>query len=113
MSQNIFHRFPLAIPPGGEWALTLGTYLTVAWEISFAFMLFNRWTRAAALVAGVFVHIGIWAGMEVGSFSLVTLATYVAFLDPHALARRLARFTRMPVPMASAPPSLGSARSAP
>jgi hypothetical protein len=88
-------------------------HLTLAWEISFAFMLLNRWTRTAALIAGVFVHIGIWAGMEVGSFSWVTLATYVAFLDPHGLARRLARFTRLPVSMAPAPPSLSSARPTP
>jgi hypothetical protein len=25
MNHNIFHRFPFAIPPGAEWALTLGT----------------------------------------------------------------------------------------
>jgi hypothetical protein len=108
MNHNIFHRFPFAIPPAAEGALTLGTYLTLAWEIGFAFMLLNRWTRRVALMGGVCVHLGIWFGMEVGSFSWVTLATYVAFLDPHGLARRLAGFTSLPVSTALATEALGS-----
>jgi hypothetical protein len=82
---RILHLYPL--PGSLDWMLTLLTYATVLWEISFAFMLLNRVTRRIALVAGVAVHGGIWALMEIGPFSWMMLATYVAFLDPHAAAR--------------------------
>jgi hypothetical protein len=89
MSHNIFHRFPFAIPAGLDPVLTVATYITLAWEITFAFLVWHRWTRRIALVSGILVHLGIFMGMEVGSFSWVTLATYVAFVDPKSLANIL------------------------
>lgn len=92
LNHNIFHRFPGALPVSAEWLLTAGTYVTLGWEIAFAFCLWHPVARAIVLVVGVFVHAGIWMTMEVGSFSWVTLATYVAFLNPHGVARQVARF---------------------
>jgi vitamin K-dependent gamma-carboxylase-like protein len=92
-SQNVygrvFHVYPL--PAGLDWTLTLLTYATLLWEISFPLLLLNRLTRTAALALGVGIHLGILATMEVGPFSYVMLATYVAFLDPHRVARFVTR----------------------
>ena len=98
LSHNIFHRFPTPAPPEAGWLLIAGTYLTLFWETAFPLLILSRYTRTAALLIGIGVHLGIWLTMEVGSFSVVTLATYVAFLDPHRLPARLvslrARFHR-------------------
>jgi hypothetical protein len=77
---RIFHVYP--VPPSFDWALTTLTYATVLWELGFPLLLLNRSTRRVALVTGVAMHLGIWATMEVGPFSFVMLAAYVAFLEP-------------------------------
>jgi len=87
LNLNIFHRFPVTIPAGYEWIGTVSTYVTLFWEIGFIVLLFNRWTRTAALLTGVAMHLGIWATMEVGPFSWLMIGSYIAFLDPHAVAR--------------------------
>jgi hypothetical protein len=94
ISHNIFHRFPFPIPEGAAPFLAFGTYATLAWEIGFAFLVWNRWTRYPVLIAGVLIHAGIFVGMEVGSFSWVTLATYIAFLNPWTVASFLERLAR-------------------
>jgi hypothetical protein len=100
VSHNIFRRFPQALPVDLEWLLTLGTYGTLAWEIAFPFLILFRRTRAIALIVGLLVHGGIWATIEVGSFSWLIVATYIAFLDPDWVARtirtRLAKNSKAP-----------------
>jgi hypothetical protein len=90
-SQNIYGRIfhVYALPTDFTWALTILTYATVLWEISFPFLLLNRITRWVALATGVAMHLGIWATMEVGPFTWMVLASYVAFLNPQT-AQRLA-----------------------
>jgi hypothetical protein len=82
---RIFDVYPL--PANFDWVLTLITYATLFWEIGFAFLLLNRATRRVALLLGIAMHLGILALMEVGPFSWMMLATYVAFLDPHAVSQ--------------------------
>jgi hypothetical protein len=88
-SQNVygrlFHVYPF--PPGLEWILTGLTYSALLWEMLFPLMLLHRKTRAVALIAGIAIHLGIWATMEVGPFTWVMLASYVAFLEPENVAR--------------------------
>jgi len=86
------------MPAGLDPVLTVATYLTLAWEISFAFLVWHRWTRPIALVSGILVHLGIFMGMEVGSFSWVTVATYVAFVDPQTLAGLVDRHSAVTPP---------------
>jgi hypothetical protein len=91
---RIFHVF--ALPATVDWTLTVLTYATLFWELSFPFLLLHRHTRRIALGAGIAIHAGIWATMEVGPFTWMMLAAYVAFLDPHRLrdiASRSSRFT--------------------
>jgi len=44
------------------------------------------------LITGIGMHLGIWATMEVGPFTWMILATYVAFLDPLSVQRTVARW---------------------
>jgi hypothetical protein len=98
MSSNVFQRFPFALPGTSDTVLTFLTYLTLFWELLFVPMMFNRWTRRLALIIGVGLHIGTWTVMEVGPFSPVMLAAYLAFLEPGAPRRLFERFSRRPIP---------------
>ena len=94
LNLNGYHRFPNTIPTGYEWVGTLSTYGTLFWELGFGLLLLNRVTRVFALVAGVLIHLGIWATLELGPFSLVMMATYVAFFDPVTFSARFSRWLR-------------------
>ena len=68
-----------------------------------------------ALIVGVMIHLAMWATIELGLFSAVMLASYLAFLDPFELKRRARgaglRLTgTSAVPMAQKGPSHGSRR---
>jgi hypothetical protein len=91
LNLNIFHRFPNAAAPEYEWLLTLGTYATLFWELAFPVLLLHAWTRSAALISGCLLHIGLWLTLELGPFSWIMIASYVAFLEPHALSRLVRR----------------------
>jgi vitamin K-dependent gamma-carboxylase-like protein len=109
LNTNVFHRFPYTLPVSFEPVLTLATYTTLLWELSFAFLVLYGPTRRLALAAGVLIHVGMMAGVEVGPFSLVMLAGYVAFLDPTripALTDYLPRFLRRS--RSTAPEALGA-----
>jgi hypothetical protein len=85
-----FRRF--AMPESGwvDATTTLATYLTLAWELTFSFLVMHRRTRRVALALGVAIHLGMWLTLELGPFSWIMLASYVAFLEPNTLARRTA-----------------------
>jgi hypothetical protein len=105
---RIFHVYEL--PPGLDWILTLLTYTALFWELLFPLLLLNRRTRAIALAMGIAIHLGIWATMEVGPFTWVMLASYVAFLDPAYVGRLARRARRLalsvsPETNSSSPPS--------
>jgi hypothetical protein len=91
MTNNVFHRFPFALPLVNDATLTAATYTTVFWEIGFPFLLLNRFTRRIALVVGVILHLGIWTMMEVGPFSPIMLAAYIAFLNPQHVTQWVSR----------------------
>jgi hypothetical protein len=84
-----FRRFAVfaspALDPWTIWA----TYVALAWELSFAFLVFHRRTRRAILAIGVVMHLGLWAGLELGPFSWLMLASYIAFLDPNDVTKAL------------------------
>ena len=89
-SLNVFHRFPFDTPAGVDLLFTVGTYLTLAWEIAFPLLLLHRWTRRFALVLGVLLHVGMGSLLELGPFSAIMIASYAAFLPPGATARWVA-----------------------
>lgn len=95
-TQNVYGRIFNAHPPpvGLDWIFTLLTYLTLAWELAFPFLLWNRMTRRLALLVGIGMHLGVWATMEVGPFSWMMLASYLAFIEPDRVPQVLARVLR-------------------
>ena len=100
---NTFARFPQTLPPEWDWVATAGTYVTLVWEVAFPFLLFQRLTRRLALLLGVLLHLGMALTMEVGLFSWVMLAGYIAFLDPYAVARRFTNYFASPPNRSSNP----------
>jgi len=93
---NGFQRFPIDVPQALQWILTLGTYLTLAWEIGFAVMVLLPWTRTLAIVMGIGVHLGLWFTLELGPFSPIMLASYIAFANPLRVPDFMSRIrTRM------------------
>jgi hypothetical protein len=90
LEYNLLHRFPGEIPQSLAPILVGATYVTLMWELAFAFMVFHPVSRRVALVTGLLVHGGIWILMDIGVFSWLMMASYVAFLDPESLGRRLA-----------------------
>ena len=81
MNGNEFRRFDLGIPATLDWVWTLGTYLTLAWELLFPVALVHPATRAIALAFGVAAHLTMWGLLELGIFSWVMLTAYLAFID--------------------------------
>jgi hypothetical protein len=91
LNSNVYRRYPGSLPAGVDSVTTLITYAILAWELSFAFLILSARTRRIALIAGVLVHLGFLATIEIGPFSWVMLASYVAFLDPMRIAQSSAR----------------------
>lgn len=85
-----FPRFAWLSSPALDPWMTLATYATFAWEASFAFLILFPRTRRWVLAVGIVAHLGMWATLELGPFSWVVLASYVAFLDPEDVRRWLA-----------------------
>jgi len=87
MSHNVVQRFPVdVLPLPLQGVATLTTYGTLAFELAFPLLVAWRRTRILTLIAGVGLHLGAWVTLEVGPFSWVMIATYIAFLPPERLA---------------------------
>ncbi len=67
------------------WLVNLLTYLTVAWEVSYAFLVWPKMTRPIVLAMGVIVHLAIGLGMGMLTFGLIMLYANVAFVKPQWL----------------------------
>lgn len=64
------------------WLINLLTFLTVAWEISYAFLIWHKLTRPLFLLMAVFVHLGIGLAMGMFTFGLIMLYANLAFIEP-------------------------------
>jgi hypothetical protein len=117
--------------------LAVMTAITWHWEVSAPVLLVWYWARRRSsrageaasralrgiarydwrklfLVVGVGLHVGILLTLDVGPFSLVSMAYYVCFLTPDDVAqlrRRLARSPRRPEEPALSSPRAGHTRS--
>ena len=67
----------------------IATYLTIATELMIAVLVWNRAARPLVLMLGVVLHTSIGVNLELGFFSEVMLACYLAFLSPEWAARHL------------------------
>ena len=72
-----------------EWPLLVAllTHLTVAWEVSYCFLVWNRFTRPVVLLTAVAVHGGIAMFMGMITFGVAMLIANAAFLSPATVRR--------------------------
>ena len=82
LSLNGFHRPPWPVP--AEWApfIALLTWGTVLFELLFPVLVIFRATRGPVLWGGIGLHLGLLATLELGPFSYLMIASYIAFVDP-------------------------------
>lgn len=81
---NAFHRLPWTVPADAALLVALASWGTLVFELAFPFVVLFRTLRPWVLAAGVALHLGLWITLELGPFSWIMLATYLAFLDPRA-----------------------------
>jgi hypothetical protein len=62
------------------WLGQLMTWSVVAWEVAFPFLALWKWSRWAALIMGVFFHLGIFATMELAGFVPYALCMYLPMI---------------------------------
>jgi hypothetical protein len=98
LSLNDFHRIPWTIPPSAAPFLAMLAWGTLFFELLFPVLVFFKRTRTATLVAGIGLHVGLWATLELGPFSWVILASYISFLDPNRLSQVLPGSHKGPEP---------------
>jgi len=62
-----------------------GNAFTLAFELSFVFLVWHRLWRPVVLAAAVVMHLGIAVSMGLGAFSLAMLIGCLAFVPPWVL----------------------------
>jgi hypothetical protein len=97
-------RWPYPALPVPLWGCVLAGWAVVATELAFPLLAWFRRTRAAALWAGVALHVSVTAFLEVGAFGAVMLAWYPLFIPAAALRRWLRRARPRPPITSPAPP---------
>ena len=88
--------------------VTVLTYVTVLFQLSFPFLLLNRYTRLMAVAGGLFFHIGIALFMGLASFSATMISVELLLLSDrdYARLRRLAGALRASVDRTGRAPPL-------
>jgi vitamin K-dependent gamma-carboxylase-like protein len=87
VQSNVYRRLPHGMPLAFDQLVSVLTYATLAWELTFAFLLFFSRTRRIALIAGILIHLGMLSTIEIGPFHVVMLTSYLAFLEPEDVPR--------------------------
>lgn len=67
---------------GAMWFVNLVTLVSIAWEISYPFLIWNRALRPFYLTLAVVVHLGIGIFMSMITFGLIMIIANMAFLPP-------------------------------
>lgn len=82
----------------------IGTILTLGYEISFSFLIWNHRLRPLVLTLAILLHGGIGLFMGLGLFSAAMLAGCLSFVDPLTLSWLLHQL--IPSPLRTALPSV-------
>ena len=64
------------------WLVNVITLITLAWEVSYAFLVWPPLTRPIYLIMSVLVHLGIGLAMGMLTFGLIMIYGNLAFLKP-------------------------------
>ncbi|GAB5443892.1 MAG: hypothetical protein Fues2KO_42410 [Fuerstiella sp.] len=78
------------------WLPYLIAHVTVAWEVFFCVLVWNRYLRPFMLAMGTMMHVGIGAFLGMWTFGLVMTFPYLAFSDPKRWRNRLNAVRRRP-----------------
>jgi hypothetical protein len=105
LSLNAFHRFPWPLPNAVEPILPVLTWGIVLFELLFPLLVWRPATRTLTLWIGVGLHFGLCLTLELGPFSLVMVGSYIAFLDPHQVAKLLSHLGTRQLTISSSPAS--------
>jgi hypothetical protein len=68
-----------------ELVMTVGTYFTLAFEVSFAFLIWNPRLRGFIVIGAVFLHLGIAICMGLTTFSIMMLIFLCSFLPAQTI----------------------------
>ncbi|MCX7421232.1 MAG: HTTM domain-containing protein [Planctomycetia bacterium] len=70
-----------------DWPLLVNflTHATVAWEISYCVLIWNRWTRPLVLLGAVAIHLGIVTALGMPTFGLAMLIANLSFVSPQLI----------------------------
>lgn len=77
---------------GSPAIIDLLTHITVLWELSYAVLVWPRWTRPIVIALAVPLHLGIALCMGMITFGLVMLIGNAAFISPRLVRAGLAMF---------------------
>lgn len=75
---------------GAMWLINLVTLVSVAWEVSYPFLIWNRTLRPFYLAIAVLVHLGIGALMGMITFGVIMIIANMAFLPSDLFGRAAA-----------------------
>jgi hypothetical protein len=89
-----YQSFDLTWMARYPWIYNLLTHLTVFWELTYSFLVWNRFTRPWVLFLAVMIHGGIALFMGMATFGLVMLIGNVAFISPDTIRRWFDPFAR-------------------
>jgi hypothetical protein len=83
--QYVAHIETVYNPVFGSWITTKEvsvflSWLTIIFELSFAILVWNRYTRLLILGVGVIFHLMIWLMLSLPDFSLIMVISYTLFL---------------------------------
>ncbi len=56
------------------------TYFTILFEIAFPFLIWFKRPKFFIIIAGIFLHVGIWVFMRIDNFSWIMIGTYFLFI---------------------------------
>ena len=78
-----------------DWPITINvlTYTVLIWEISYCFLVWNRWLRPIVIAMAIPVHLGIALCFGMITFGLVMLAANLAFVSPTLIKEIATRLT--------------------
>ena len=76
------HPFVAEIIVNSPMVSFFGSYMTVAFQLSFPFLCWSRLTRGPLLIVGLLLHLGIATAMGLFTFGVVMMVMLTLFFDP-------------------------------
>ena len=71
------------------------TYLTLAWEFSFPFLIWSRKTRTVIVLVSLLMHFGIFVLMRIDNFSFIMVSFYPLLFTDDELRKGYERFKQI------------------